>query len=215
MNFLIKLQQKRLTNARQPAGWLGRFLVQAMNFSHYQMTDWGLEHVSIGQQDTILDVGCGGGGGIRKLARKAEHGKVYGVDFSNESVMVSHRMNKPLIQAGRVEIQPGSVSHLPFPDSMFDLVTAVNTHNYWPDLVNDTREILRVLKPGGRLLIIGSVYQNSKNDQRNRKYVELIEIAFPGIEELRETFLKAGYVDVQTFEEYRRSWFCCMGRKPL
>jgi ubiquinone/menaquinone biosynthesis C-methylase UbiE len=215
MNLMSTITQRRLRNARQPAGRLGRFLVWAMNISHSLMTDWGLSHLSIGKQDIILDVGCGGGGTISKLARKAAHGKVYGVDFSAESVAVSRSTNKALIRAGRVEIQQGSVSRLPFPEAMFDLVTAVNTHNYWPDLVNDMREILRVLKPSGRLSMIGSVYAGGKYDQRNQKYAEMVEIAFPGINELCGTFLESGYAEIQMFEKSSRSWFCGIGRKPL
>ena len=125
-----KLTQRRLTNARKPTGRLGRLLIRAMNISHYQLTDWGLSHLSIGKQDAILDVGCGGGGTVHKLAKIAANGKVYGIDFSNESVMVSRMTNKQFLQMGRVEIQQSSVSCLPFSDSMFDLVTAVNTHNF-------------------------------------------------------------------------------------
>jgi SAM-dependent methyltransferase len=186
-----------------------------MNISHYQMTDWGLNHLSIGKQDTILDIGCGGGGTIHKLAKKATNGKVYGVDFSNESVVVSRITNKQLLQMGRVEIQQSSVSRLPFSDNMFDLVTAVNTHNYWPDLVTDMQEIFRVLKPRGKVIIIGSVYEGGKYNKRNQKYAELIEIAFPSVNELREIFMRAGYSEVQMFEENNRSWMCGIGRKPL
>ena len=46
------------------------------------------------------------------------------------------------------------MSCLPFSDAMFDLVTAVNTHNYWPELVADMQEVLRVLKPSGKLMIM-------------------------------------------------------------
>ena len=208
-----KLTQQRLTNARKPAGQLGRLLIRAMNISHYQLTDWGLRHLSIGKQDTILDVGCGGGGTIHKLAKIAANGRVYGIDYSNESVMVSRMTNQQFIQMGRVEIQQSSVSCLPFSDSLFDLVTAVNTHNYWPDLVTDMQEILRVLKPGGRLVIIGSVYKGGKYDKRNQQYAELIKVAFPSVDELRELFLRAGYSEVQMFEKYNRSWICGIGRK--
>jgi SAM-dependent methyltransferase len=215
MDIMSKLTQQRLINARKPTGRLGRLLIRAMNISHYQLTDWGLSHLSIGKQDTILDVGCGGGGTVHKLAKIAANGKVYGIDFSNESVMVSRMTNKQFIQMGRVEIQQSSVSCLPFSDSMFDLVTAVNTHNFWPDLVTDMQEILRILKPSGKLIIIGSVYKGGKYDKRNQKFAELIKIAFPSINELRDLFLRAGYSEVQMFEKYNRSWICGIGRKPL
>lgn len=215
MNIMGKLTTLRLTNARKPTGKFGKLLIRAMNISHYQLTSWGLGHLSIRKQDTILDIGCGGGGAIHKLAKLATNGKVYGIDFSGESVMASRITNKQFVQMGRVEIQQSSVSCLPFSDNMFDLVTAVNTHNYWPDLVTDMREILRVLKPGGKLIIIGSVYKGGKYDKRNQKYAELIEIAFPSVNELRGLFLKAGYSEVQMFEKYNRGWICGIGRNPF
>jgi SAM-dependent methyltransferase len=215
MDIIKKLTHQRLTNARKPTGRLGRFLIRAMNIRHYPMTAWGLSHLSIGKQDTILDIGCGGGGTVHKLAKIATNGRVYGIDFSDESVMVSRMTNKQFVRMGRVEIQQSSVSCLPFSDNMFDLVTAVNTHNYWPDLVTDMQEILRVLKPSGKLIIIGSVYEGGKYDKRNQKYAELIEIAFPSVNELREIFLRAGYSEVQMFEKYNRGWMCSIGRKPL
>jgi hypothetical protein len=77
------------------------------------------------------------------------------------------------------------------------------------------QEILRVLKPGGKLIIIGSAYEGGKDDKRNQKYAELIEIACPGVNELGEIFLRAGYSKVQMFEKYNRGWMCGIGRKPF
>jgi SAM-dependent methyltransferase len=213
MDIMSKLLQLRLKNARKPTGRFGRLLIKTMNISHYQLADWGLSHLSIGKQDAILDIGCGGGSTVHKLAKIATNGKVYGIDFSNESVMVSRMTNKQFVQIGHVEIRQSSVSCLPFSESMFDLVTAVNTHNYWPDLVTDLQEILRVLKPGGKLTIIGSVYAGGKYDKRNQNYAALIKIAFPSLNELREIFLGAGYSEVQMFEQRYRSWICGIGRK--
>jgi ubiquinone/menaquinone biosynthesis C-methylase UbiE len=130
-----------------------------MNWSHSKLTDWGLKHISIENYYTILDVGCGGGRTVSKLAAIATQGKVYGVDYSDESVAATKRMNAQWMDLGRVEIQPASVSQLPFPDNMFDLVTAVETHFRWPNLTGDTREVFRVLKPGGTLILIAEIYK--------------------------------------------------------
>jgi ubiquinone/menaquinone biosynthesis C-methylase UbiE len=58
-----------------------------MNSRHSKVTDWGLSHVSVEKNATVLDVGCGGGRTISKLAAIVTHGKVYGVDFSKESAL--------------------------------------------------------------------------------------------------------------------------------
>jgi ubiquinone/menaquinone biosynthesis C-methylase UbiE len=62
---------------------------------------------------------------------------------------------------GRVEVRHGAVSQLPFRDGMFDLVTAVETHFWWPNLPMDLREVLRVLTAGGMLIVIAEVYKGA------------------------------------------------------
>jgi len=123
-----------------------------------------------------------------------------------------------LIKAGRVEIRQASVSQLPFPDGNFDLVTAVETQYYWPDLVKDMQEILRVLKPGGTLIIIAESYKSNKggrHEEMKERAMELLRAAHLSVDEHRELFSKAGYTDVQIFEEYEKGWICGTGKKPL
>src|ERR1700690_3501039 len=114
-----------LSQCSKPSGWHGRITLRNMNRGHAELTAWGLEHVSVQSRDTILDVGCGGGVTVARLAAMAPEGKTYGVDYSEESVAASRKENQVRIAECQVEILLGSVSHLPFPDRMFDLVTAV------------------------------------------------------------------------------------------
>src|SRR5262245_28604788 len=149
---------------RKPRGWLGRFFPWVMNAQHSSVTDWGLRHVDLGAHFTVLDVGCGGGRTIHKLAAIANEGRVYGIDYSTASVAVARSTNQHWIAQGRVDIRQGSVSNLPFPEGTFDLVTAVETHYYWPNLPADLREVLRVLKPGGQLILIAETYRKMRFD---------------------------------------------------
>jgi ubiquinone/menaquinone biosynthesis C-methylase UbiE len=210
----MSIVSKLMNQCKKPTGWLGRFNLWTMNSRHSKLTDWGLTHISISKHDTILDVGCGGGRTVYKLAAGATEGKVYGIDHSEESVAVAQRTNKQWIKMGRVAIQSGSVSHLPFSDDMFDLVTAVETHYYWPDLPADMREILRVLKPGGTLIVIAEAYKGGKYDKVVRKLSELTNMAILSVDEHREFFSKAGYSDVQIVERLKKGWICGIGRKP-
>jgi cyclopropane fatty-acyl-phospholipid synthase-like methyltransferase len=99
---------------RKPSGWLGRRVVRGMNLSHSAMTDWGLQQVTVARNATILDVGCGGGRTVSKLAAMAPNGKVVGLDYSAASVAVSRDANAQQIQEGRVQIEQGSVAALHF-----------------------------------------------------------------------------------------------------
>jgi ubiquinone/menaquinone biosynthesis C-methylase UbiE len=187
-----------------------------MNSRHSKVTDWGLSHISIEKHDTILDVGCGGGRTVSKLAAIATQGKVYGVDYSKESIAVANRTNRQWIDMARVEIREGAVSQLPFSEDAFDLATAVETHFWWPDLPADMREVLRVLKPGGTLIIIAEIYKGAKTMTAKvaEKYLPLSGMRLLNVNEHRELFANAGYSDVQIMEESDKGWICGIGRKP-
>src|SRR5215472_5585011 len=161
MKTIVVASSGRVSQCQKPRGWLGRLVLWIMNSRHSNVTDWGLGHVSIEKHYTILDVGCGGGRTLSKLAESATQGKVYGIDYSEESVVGSKRTNARWIDMSRVEVRHGSVSQLPFRDGMFDLVTAVETHFWWPDLPADMREIFRVLKADGKLIVIAEVYKGA------------------------------------------------------
>src|SRR5436190_23213994 len=191
---------------RKPAGWPGRFVAWGMNRSHAAMTDWGLGHVTIGSAFTMLDIGCGGGRTIQQLAAAAGQGKVFGVDHARASIAASRSTNAAGIAAGRVEIQEGSVSHLPYPDCAFDLVTAVETHYYWPDLASDVREILRVLKPGGRLVIIAELYKHRRYDLNTLIMKPLGGVVLSAAEH-RDLLSAGGYSEIEV-ETSRQGWIC-------
>lgn len=188
-----------------------------MNSSHSKLTDWGLAQISIKKHCTILDVGCGGGRTVSKLAAIATQGKVYGLDYSDESVAATKRMNAQGIGLGRVEVRHGSVSQLPFPDGMFDLVTAVETHFWWPNLPGDMGEVFRVLKPGGTLVIIAEVYKgaNTTVSRLAEKYASRTGMKLLSVDEHRELFTNTGYSNVEVIEERDKGWICSVGRKPI
>jgi ubiquinone/menaquinone biosynthesis C-methylase UbiE len=186
-----------------------------MNSRHSKVTDWGLSKVSIREADVILDVGCGGGRTVHKLAATATQGKVYGLDFSHASVAMARKVNRQWIAMGRVEIREGSVSELPFADGMFDLVTAVETHFWWPDLPADMREVWRVLKPGGTLVVVAEIYKGSTT-----KTAKIAEEVLPrsgmkllSVNEHRDLLANAGFTNIQILEESSKGWICGIGTK--
>jgi SAM-dependent methyltransferase len=185
-----------------------------MNRRHSTVTDWGLARVIIGPAFTILDVGCGGGRTVQKLAGVASDGKVYGIDYSATSVAHAVETNRAEIAAGRVDIREGSVSRLPYPDATFDLVTAVETHYYWPNLVDDLREVRRVLKPGASLVLIAETYRGQLGWIFLVLPMRLLGAKYLTVDQHREAFTAAGFTDVSVSVEKRKGWVCAMGWKP-
>jgi SAM-dependent methyltransferase len=133
---------------------------------------------------------------------------VYGIDYSSQSVAVATKINREWIKIGRVEIREASVSRLPFPDNTFDLVTAVETHFWWPDLPSDIREVLRVIKPGGRLVIVAEVYKGASSliSKLAEKASAVSGMALLSADEHKELLAAAGYTDVQIATDSGKGW---------
>ena len=200
---------------RKPGGLLGRRLVRAMNLSHAALTDWGLQQLAVRNADAILDIGCGGGRTVHRLAALAPGGKVTGLDYSEASVAASRDFNAKEIEAGQVRIEMGSVAALPFADRTFDIVTAVETHYYWPDLPANVRDILRVLKPGGTCAIIAETYRGGPLRLLYGIVMPLLGAAFLSDAEHCDLLTRAGFCEVKTHHVSGRNWICATGRRPL
>jgi ubiquinone/menaquinone biosynthesis C-methylase UbiE len=199
---------------RKPTGPFGRWIVQAMSLGHANMTDWALQQVTVARNAAILDVGCGGGRTIQRFAALAPEGTVAGVDYSSASVAVARETNAREVESGRVRIEQGSVAALPFADRTFDIVTAVETHYYWPDLPANVREILRVLKPGGEFVLIAETYRGGPLRLLYGIIMPLLGAAFLSAAEHRDLLIQAGFGEVAIKHVRGKNWICAMGRKP-
>ena len=140
----------------RPEGSLGRAMLCFMNYTHAPLTNWGLKLVNVQDGWTMLDVGCGGGFTIRRLLKRSKDAQVYGIDISEESVTKARQVNAEVLDK-QVYVTQGSAEQLPYNDEMFDLVTAVETVYFWPNLPDCLQEVRRVLKPGGKFAIMVEV----------------------------------------------------------
>ncbi|MCC4767150.1 methyltransferase domain-containing protein [Methanosarcina sp. DH1] len=204
---------RKMNQCRKPVGEAGKLVADEMNINHYELTSWGLGKIDIKQDSIILDIGCGGGRTVNRLALLAPEGKVFGIDYSNDCVNWSIEFNKGLIDSGKVEIHNASVEKIPFEDNKFDWALAVETVYFWPNLLQNFSEIKRVLKPSGRIMIINEMYASQSFKDRNDPYVKAGNLKLHTPQELEELLKKAGYVNIQTHLVENKNWMCCIGEK--
>lgn len=200
---------------RKPSRWIGQIHLASMNRSHAGLTDWGLSHVTIGDEFHILDVGCGGGRTLERLAAMTVAGQVHGIDNADGSVLASKRWNAEAIRQGRIHVALASVDAIPYPDRCFDLVTAIETQYFWPDLDRAIQEVERVLKPGGQFLVIAEYYRTETRKPLVGWVLALLGAHRLSLQEHRDLLRRAGFQEIQIFEAVERGWLCAIGCKPL
>lgn len=141
----------------------------------------------------LLDVGCGTG---YHLARYRERGfQIAGMDGSDE-MLKQARVANP-----NIEFKQGDVEKLPFDDESFDFVLCIEVLRYLPDVNPCTKEIFRVLKPGGIALVTAAPpFQANLYPPINRitkafKVGNLTQLKqfFQSEKQLRTAFNEAGF----------------------
>ncbi len=198
---------------RCPTGEDGKKVAESMNRGHEPLTLWGLSHLTIKPNWAILDVGCGGGKTLNRLAQLAPKGKIYGIDHSPDMVKFSKEVNHELIAQNRVEITHGTAEQIPFPDDSFDLVTAIETYYFWNNFPAALKEIQRVLKPGGWLLLVNEMIQDGKYEVENAELIEQTHVQLIPLARIQRAMWRAGFVAVQVFTKVASPWNAVLAQK--
>jgi SAM-dependent methyltransferase len=200
---------------QRPTGHQGRVVAAMMNRGHKALTTWGLTHVTIDPSFLVLDVGCGGGKTINRLAYQVPQGRVYGIDYSPDMVSYAKKLNKKYINQGKVEIVEGTVEKTGFPSDFFNLVTAVETYYFWPSLPDAFKEIKRIIKPNGKLLIINEMVKDGVYDVKDAELIEKTRVRLFPLEEIRGMLQSAGFEDIEVTRNDQSPWNAFVAKKPV
>lgn len=202
-----------LGNPRKPEGEAGAAMLARMNRSHGPVTEWALEFMDPDGVERLLDIGCGGGATIGRLAALAPDAKVTGVDYSPVSVQESREFNASLIREGRVDVIEASVEKLPFENDTFDRITTVESFYFWPAPDENLKEVLRVLKQGGHFFLIADIYGKAGLDKAVQDNILLFDLFNPSKEEFLIMFRDAGFTAVKIHVKDGTDWICVEGIK--
>lgn len=194
MSFTERMQKQ----GGKPSGLLGSIIGKLMNVLHGDIHKWGLQSCSIQDDYHCLDIGCGGGNTVKSISEKAINGKIFGLDHSSEMVNLSKKLNNAAIAKGLVDIKQGSVSTLPYLDKQFDLITAFETIQFWPDLDKDLMEVRRVLKSIGTFVIV------NRYPSIDSKWAHFLQIKSDA--DYKQRLELAGFKSVSIDKDSKKGW---------
>jgi ubiquinone/menaquinone biosynthesis C-methylase UbiE len=101
--------------------------------------------------ERVLDIACGTGEFERVVLTENSTQQIVGVDISEQMLAIAKQKNRTF---PNVLFQVENASNLPFADNNFDIVVSANAFHYFDDPVAASKEMNRVVKPGGRVIIL-------------------------------------------------------------
>jgi len=153
--------------------------------------------------ETVLDLGSGAGIDVFLAAHKVgDHGRVIGVDMT-EDMVAKGRLLAEQHGYGNVEFRLGYIEHLPVDSATVDLVISNCVINLTPDKLASFKEVHRVLKPGGRILIADLVTDGELPPDVRDSAAAWADCLAGAMEKevYLETFRRAGFADVTVVSE--------------
>ena len=136
-----------------PKGLMGRLCALFMNLGNKKLNQYAVQALDVQPHDRILDMGFGGGVSFKLILANIASGNLTGLDPSATMLSRARKQWARPLASGRLRLAPGSVDKHPFADEAFDKCLTVNTIYFWPNLKAGLKEIKRVLRPGGKLVI--------------------------------------------------------------
>ena len=135
-------------------GWGGRIMATVMATGNADMENAAVELVNLGPDAKVLMIGCGPGVGVVAAARRASNGLVIGLDPSEVMVERTRARCRRVRVEHLTRVEQAAAESIPLPDHSQDVVVSVNNIQLWSDRAVGLDECIRVLVPGGALVVL-------------------------------------------------------------
>ncbi len=179
--------------------------------NHAAMPEWVLSELDIKENDTILDVGCGGGANIARLLKRVPKGKVIGLDYSQMALEVAQDLNYHDYVDKRCLLMGGNAMQMPLAKETYNIITAFETVYYWLSLELGFSEIYRLLKPGGTIVIGNELDGTQEIDRKIERATNYMRIY--SIDEIEATLKQVGFTNIKSRHDEDRHFVCFTATK--
>jgi ubiquinone/menaquinone biosynthesis C-methylase UbiE len=188
----MNAEKKKVPQYVLPRGFAGRVTFIFMNMGHKSIYENVAKVLKLQAEDDLLEVACGNGYFLRKYASHVH--SVAGLDLSELAVKLAIRKNRDRVAAGTAEFVQGEASQLPWEDSKFSAAAVMASFLGFPKPLESLKEIYRVLRPGGRVVV--SIEWNAEDGKDHSKEVEKYGYQIWTEEDVRVMLREAGFSDV-------------------
>jgi ubiquinone/menaquinone biosynthesis C-methylase UbiE len=140
--------------AQKPSGIFGRlFMSRIFDKGNLELNNFVKETLSVKESDHILEIGCGTGSLLKRIANELENGVIEGVDFSKTMISLAKKKNKKHILKKKAIIRPGNFDELQFENNSYDKIFSVNTIYFWRSPVSTISKAFDLLKANGTIVL--------------------------------------------------------------
>lgn len=148
-------------------------------FRNPKSTKVTLARVPLSEGDRVLDIGCGPGAAIRRVASGVASGT--GVDASDSMISIARRRAESV---PNIDFKVSPAEALAYPDGSFTVVWTIQSWHHWNDPGAAYAEVKRVLEPGGRFYLIEKETDGQHGLTAVRASVVVDELASAGFTDL-------------------------------
>ena len=144
-------QNREMNEAAKPIVFWDRIIAGLIAIAHRSIYKHVADALNLQPEDNYLEIGCGSGFFIKSYASHVR--SIAGIDHSGDMISLATHYNHKRVEEGRVEFRRGDASQLPWEDGEFSAVAVIMPFPFWTKPLASLKEIHRVLRPEGRLVI--------------------------------------------------------------
>jgi len=190
----------------KPTGFFGKILAKGMARGHKEFYKNALKAINPKKDDGYLEIGFGSGIFIKKYMSHVS--KIAGIDYSEDMVKLASDINRKLVESGKAEFKQGYASSLPWADNEFTVVAAIEVFFFLNETEKTLKEIFRILKPGGRLII--EMAFNKDDGVDHKRHIKKMNLKLYSGKEMKKLLNEAGFSDI-VIDYYKAFWIPIKG----